>query len=201
MNTKKIKLHDNNYGSQMCDPQLFQGTATGLSFHPGFMSSEQNGGVGSWPQEEYSQTPRTVLTMQGDCVGYDTAAFFATEHLLGMTRFDCPLRPMAALKTAPFGRPPEADLLYRSVDPPQLHEDSVRTYYVPSQQRDASKAPPALQLPLQQQQEQVHRLCGNASNARLLGGDPKNHSFSPHVSELYTATVKLNHGYDSPSLA
>ncbi|KAK3141223.1 hypothetical protein QOZ80_4BG0331080 [Eleusine coracana subsp. coracana] len=196
MNAKKIKLHDHHYTSQMCDPQLFQGTGTGLSFHPGFMSSmpQQNGCTGSWPQEEYSPTSRTVLTTQGGCVGADTAAFFAAEHLLGMARFDCALPPATALNPAPFGRSPEADLLYGSIDPPLLREDSVRTYYVPPQHRSATKAPPALKLPLQQQ-EQVHGMCGNVSTGRLLGGEPQNHSFSPHV-----AASTLLPAMESPSM-
>ncbi|GJN01417.1 hypothetical protein PR202_ga18683 [Eleusine coracana subsp. coracana] len=142
MNAKKIKLHDHHYASQMCDPQLFQGAAAGLSFDPGFMSSmpQQNGGAGSWPQEEYSPTQR------------------------------------------------------KSIDPPLLRDDSVRTYYVPPQHRSAAKVRPALKLPLQQQ-EQVHGMYSNASTGRLLGGEPQNHSFSPHV-----AASTLLPAMESPSI-
>ncbi|OEL30089.1 Myb family transcription factor PHL5 [Dichanthelium oligosanthes] len=191
MNTKKIKLHDHHYGSPLCDPQMFQATAAaGLSFHPGLVSSlpQQHGGAGGWLHEEYSPTPRTVLATQGSCVGSDTAAFFAAEHLLGMSQFDFPLgtttlpATMTAAKTTPFVRSPQAEQLYRQVDP-LLRDNSVRTYYVRPQQRDATEAPPALKLPLQQQhQEQVHGLYGNGSNGRLLGGEPKAHSFSAHVT-------------------
>uniref|UniRef100_A0A0A9GJK1 HTH myb-type domain-containing protein n=1 Tax=Arundo donax TaxID=35708 RepID=A0A0A9GJK1_ARUDO len=109
-----------------------------------------------------------------------------------MARFDgalgtTTLPAIAALKTAPFGRSPETDQLYRSVDPLQLRDNSVRTYYVPPQQRDAGEALPALKLPLQQQQQQqqqeerVHELFRTTSTARLLG-EPKTRSFSPHVA-------------------
>ncbi|XP_062183734.1 myb family transcription factor RLI1-like [Phragmites australis] len=175
----------------MCDPQLFHGTAAGLSFHPGLVSSapQQHGGTGGWLHEEYALTPRSVLTTQSSCVGSDTAAFFAAEHLLGMAPFDCPLGTttlpaMTAAKTAPFGRSPEAEQLYRPIDPLLLRDNSVRTYYVRPQQRDAAEAPPALKLPLQhqRQQERVHGLFGNASAARHFGGEPQTHSFSPHVA-------------------
>ncbi|KAL6651855.1 hypothetical protein ACP70R_010780 [Stipagrostis hirtigluma subsp. patula] len=184
MNTKKIKLHDHHYGSPLCDPQLFPGTAAGLSFHPGLAASlpQQHGGAGGgWLQhEEY--TPRTVLATQGGRVGPDTSAFFAAEELLGMARLDCPLgtTTMTAAKTSPFGRTTtEAEQLYRPVD--MLLDGSVRTYYVRPQQRDAAEAAAALKLPLQQQ-ERVHGLFGNGSAARQLGGEPKTHSFSPHAA-------------------
>ncbi|RLM73508.1 uncharacterized protein C2845_PM15G24540 [Panicum miliaceum] len=197
MNAKKIKLHDHHYGSPLCDPQMFPATAAaGLSFHPGLVSSlpQQHGGAGSWLHEEYTPTPRTVPAMQGSCVGADTAAFFAAEHLLGMARFDFPLgtttlpATMTAAKMAPFVRSPEAEQLYRPVDPLLLRDNSVRTYYVRPQQRDAPEAPPALKLPLQQQQQQEggHALYGNSSTGRLLGGEPKAHSFSPHVTAANT---------------
>nr|CAB3488589.1 unnamed protein product [Digitaria exilis] len=196
MNTKKIKLHDHHYGPSLCDTQMFPSTAAvGLSFHPGLVSSlpQQHGGAGSWLHEEFSPTPRTTVlaTTQGSCVGSDTAAFFAAEHLLGMARFDCPLGtaalpPMTAAKTAaPFIRSPEAERLYRPVDPLLLRDDSVRTYYVRPQQRDVTEAPPpALKLPLQQQlQDRVHGglYGGNVSTGRLLGGEHKARPFSPHV--------------------
>lgn len=197
MNTKKIKLHDHHYGPSLCDPQMFPATAAaGLSFHPGLVSSlpQQHGGAGSWLHEEFSiPTPRTVLASpQGSCVGSDTAAFFAAEHLLGMARFDCPLGTtplpaMAAAQTpAPFVRsPPEPERLYRPIDPLLLRDDSVRTYYVRPQQRAVTEvASPALKLPLQQQQDRVHGLYGgNVSTSRLLGGELKARPFSPHVSE------------------
>ncbi|CAL5029458.1 unnamed protein product [Urochloa decumbens] len=195
MNTsKKIKLHDHHYVSPLCNAQMFPATAAaGLSFHPGLVGSlpQQHGGAGAgcWLHEEYSPTPRTVhTTTQGGCVGADTAVFFAAEHLPG---FDFPLGTTAlpamtaAAKTAPFVRSPEAERLYRPVDPLLLRGDSVRTYYVRPQQRDATEAPPALKLPLQQQQqERVHgSLYGNGSTCRLLsGGEPKTHPFSPHVT-------------------
>ncbi|XP_062227037.1 myb family transcription factor RLI1-like isoform X2 [Phragmites australis] len=189
MNTKKIKLHGHLYGSPPCDPQLFPGTVAGLSFHPGLVSSapQQHGGAGSWMPEEYNQTPRSVLATQGSCVGSDTAAFFAAEHLLGIARFDYPLGTttlpaMAALKTAQFSRSTDAEQLYRPVDPLLLRDGSVRTYYVRQQQRDASEAPPAFNLPLQQKQERVHGLFGNSSTAGLLGGEPETDSFSSHVT-------------------
>ncbi|KAJ1273340.1 hypothetical protein BS78_06G272500 [Paspalum vaginatum] len=186
--TKKIKLHDHHYGSPLCDPQLFPAAAAaGLSFHAGVASSlpQQHGGAGSWLHEEYSPTPRSVLATQGGCVGSDTAAFFAAEHLLGMARFDCPvgattLPAMTAAKQAapPFGRSAEAEELYRSaVDQLLLSDNSVRTYYVRPQQWDATEAPPALKLPFQQQQERGHGLFSNASPGRLLGGEPKAHTF------------------------
>ncbi|TVU16479.1 hypothetical protein EJB05_40047 [Eragrostis curvula] len=185
MNAKKIKLHDHHYGSPLCDPQLFPGTAAGLSFHPGLVSStpQQHSGTGNWLQEEYTPTPRSVLGTQGGggCVGYDTAAFFAAEHLLGMTRLDCALGAstfpaMSALKT-PFSRSPETDQLSML-----LGDSSVRTYYVPPQQRGAAEAPPAPLQQQQQEEERVHGLFGNASTARLLGGEPKTHSFTPHAA-------------------
>ncbi|WVZ87580.1 hypothetical protein U9M48_034194 [Paspalum notatum var. saurae] len=197
--TKKIKLHDHHYGPPLCDPQLFPATAAaaaGLSFHPGLLSSlpqhQQHGGAGSWLHEEYSPTPRPVLATHGGCVGSDTAAFFAAEHLLGMARFDCALGTttlpaMTAAKQAqaapPFGRSAETEELYRpAVDPLLLRDNSVRTYYVRPQPRGATEAPPALKLPFQQQQERAHGLFGNASAGRLLGGEPKAHSFPPLVS-------------------
>ncbi|RLM65620.1 uncharacterized protein C2845_PM16G23190 [Panicum miliaceum] len=195
MNAKKIKLHDHHYGSPLCDPQMFPATAAaGLSFHSGLVSSlpQQHGGAGSWLHEEYTPTPRIVPATQGSCVGADTAAFFAAEHLLGMARFDFPLGTttlpamMTAAKTPPFVRSPEAEQLYRPVDPLLLRDNSVRTYYVRPQQRDAPEAPPALKLPLQQQQERGHELYGNGSSGRLLGGGPKAHSFSAHVTAANT---------------
>jgi hypothetical protein len=179
MNAKKIKLHDHHYRSQMCNPQLLRDTTAALSFHQqGFVPLQNGGGGGSWPHEEYSPTPRSVLPAQGGCVGSDPASFFAAENMVGMARFDRALPPPMV------GRSLEADQLYRSVEPLLLRDDSVRAYYVPPQQRDAAKAPPArLKLPLQQQ-EQVRGLFDDASNGRLLGGgEPKNHPFSPHVSE------------------
>jgi hypothetical protein len=196
MNAKKIKLHDHHFGSPLYDPQMFPTTtAAELSFHPGLVGSlpQQHGG---WLQEDCSPTPRTVLATQGTCVGSDPAAFFAAEHLLGMPRFDCPLgstalSAMTATKTAaPFVRSPEAEQLYRPLDPLLLRDGSVRTYYVRPQQRDATEAPPALKLSLQQQQQQherVHGLYGNGSTGRLMlgggGGEPKAPSFLSHVSE------------------
>lgn len=201
MNTKKIKLHDHHFGSPLYDPQMFPATAAaGLSFHPGLVGSlpQQHGGAGGWLQEEYSPTPRTVLATQGSCVGSDPAAFFAAEHLLGMARFDCTLGStalpaMTATKTAaPFVRSPEAEQLYRPLDPLLLRDGSVRTYYVRPQQRDATEAPPPLKLPLQQQQERGHGLYGNGSTGRLLGGgEPKAPSFSPHVSAHMESWIKF----------
>jgi len=193
MNAKKIKLHDHHYGSPLCDPRYSRPPPL-PGFHLGLVSSlpQQHGGAVSWLHEEYSPTPRTVPATQGSCVGADTAAFFAAEHLLGMPRFDLPLgtttppATMTTAKTPPFVRSPEAEQLYRPVDPMLLRDNSVRTYYVRPQQRDAPEAPPALKLPLQQQQqERGYALYGNGSTGRLLGGDPKAHSFSPHVSDTW----------------
>ncbi|CAO1943679.1 unnamed protein product [Urochloa humidicola] len=198
MNTKKIKLHNHHYGSPLCEAQMFPATAAaGLSFHPGLVGSlpPQHGGAGGWLHEEYSPTPRTVHTTQGGCVGADTAAFFAAEHLLGMARFDFPLGT-----TAPFVRSPEDERLYRPVDPLLLRDDSVRTYYVRPQQRDAMEAPPALKLPLQQQQqERVHGLYGNGTTGRLLGsGEPKGPTFSPHVTANTLLPAMEAPGMQSP---
>lgn len=210
MNTKKIKLHDHHhYGSPLCDPQLLPATAAaaaGLSFHPGLVGSlpPQHGGAGSWLHEEYSPTPRSVLATQGGCVGSDTAAFFATEHLLGMARFDCPLgtttlpAAMTVAKAAPFGQSTEAGQLYRPLEPLLLRDNSVRTYYVRPQQRDAMEAPAALKLPFQQQQERAHGLFGNAPTGRLLGGESKSHSFSPHVTANTLLPAMEAPGVQSP---
>lgn len=208
MNTKKIKLHDHHFGSPLYDPQMFPATAAaGLSFHPGLVGSlpQQHGGAGGWLQEEYSPTPRTVLATQGSCVGSDPAAFFAAEHLLGMARFDCTLGStalpaMTATKTAaPFVRSPEAEQLYRPLDPLLLRDGSVRTYYVRPQQRDATEAPPPLKLPLQQQQERGHGLYGNGSTGRLLGGgEPKAPSFSPHATANTLIQAMESPGMQSP---
>ncbi|XP_039819920.1 protein PHOSPHATE STARVATION RESPONSE 1-like isoform X2 [Panicum virgatum] len=209
MNAKKIKLHDHHYGSPLCDPQMFPAAAAaaGLSFHPGLVSSlpQQHGGSGSWLHEEYTPTPRTAPATQGSCVGADTAAFFATEHLLGMVRFDFPLgtttlpATMTTAKTPPFIRSPEAEQLYRPVGPLLHRDNSVRTYYVRPQHRDAPEAPPALKLPLQQQQEQGHALYGNGSTGRLLGGEPKAHSFSPHVTANTLLPAMEAPGMQSPT--
>ncbi|CAN6229947.1 unnamed protein product [Urochloa humidicola] len=202
MNTKKIKLHDHHYVSPLCSAQMFPATAAaaGLNFHPGLVGSlpPQHGGAGGWLHEEYSPTPRTVPPC---VVGADTAAFFAAEHLPG---FDFPIGTtalpvtMTAAKTAPFVRSPEADRLYRPVDPLLLREDSVRTFYVRPQQRDATEAPPALKLPLQQQ-ERVHGLYGNGSTGRLLGGgEPKTHTFPPHVTANTLLPAMEAPGMQSP---
>ncbi|TVU13946.1 hypothetical protein EJB05_37386, partial [Eragrostis curvula] len=151
--------------SPLCDPQLFPGTLAGLSF-------QQHGDAGN-------QTPRSVLATQpGSCVGSDAAAFFVAEHLLGMARFNFALSrstklpAMATLNGAPFGRLPETDQFYRSVDPPLLRDDSVTTYYVPPRPRDAAEASPApaRKLPLQPQ------------NASTAGGEPEILSISAHVA-------------------
>ncbi|KAG8066603.1 hypothetical protein GUJ93_ZPchr0004g38580 [Zizania palustris] len=207
MNTKKIKLHDRQFGSPLWDPSLLSpaagggGGGDGLSFYPGFVSSsphhyqeqqqQQQHGAGGWLHDEFALAPRSPLLAQ-TCVGSNAAAaFYSAENLLGMAQFDCPalgttttttttLPPMPTSKTPSF-RSSESEL-YRHVDPLLLRADhSVRTYYVRPQQRDAGEPTPLPPLPPppHQQQDRLHGLFGHT---RLLSCEPKTHSFPPQVA-------------------
>lgn len=221
MNAKKIKLRDYHhcYGSPspMCDPQLFPraaaATTAGLSLHPGpglVGSLPQRHGGGGWVHEEHTATTPRAAQGQGGCVvGSDAAAFFAAEELMmgGTARFDSPLggtttalqELTAFAKGPPFARPRpttggERERLY-PVDPLPLRDcAAVRTYYVRPQQRDgATEAPPSLELPFQRGRRQQQQLFGNASTGRLLGGEPKAHSFTAHVSERVESLLDRGH--------
>ncbi|XP_008668738.1 uncharacterized protein [Zea mays] len=200
MDAKKIKLHDYHlYGSQ----QLFP-AAGGLSFHPaaGLMSSLPQPPHAAWLHEDHhTTTPRSVLATHGSlqgsrCVGSDAAAFFAAEELMmGMPRFDdCPLGGTEMTAFAKRPTTEDEQLHYRRpgpVDPLPLRDSAaVRTYYVRPQQRDgATEAPPSLELPFQQGRRQQQQLFGNASTGRLLGGEPKAHSFTAHLLQVATSTL------------
>ncbi|KAL6844456.1 hypothetical protein ACP4OV_026129 [Aristida adscensionis] len=183
MNAKKTKLHDHqhHYGFPLCGD------------HAGLLASSlphQHGGEGGWLQhEDYMLRP--VLGAQGGRVGADTAAFFASEELQGMAQFDFDLGTTttlpamtAAKEAAPFGQSP---------DPPLPHDGLVRTYFVRPQHQHAGEAPHQPLKPpllLQQQQDQLHGLFdGNASTARLLAGEPENHSLSPQIAHALSAPL------------
>ncbi|KAL5215281.1 hypothetical protein ABZP36_004433 [Zizania latifolia] len=202
MNTKKIKLHDRQFGSPLCDPSLLSpaagggggGGGGGLSFHPGLMSSSPHHqqlqhGAGGWLHDEFVLAPRSSLLAQ-TCVGSNAAAFYSAENLLGMAQLDCPAlgttttttTPLPAMPTSktPSFRSSESEL-YRPVDPLLLRADhSVRTYYVRPQQREAGEPTPLPPPPPpHQQQDRLHGLFGHT---RLLSCEPKTHSFPPQVA-------------------
>ncbi|KAL6844132.1 hypothetical protein ACP4OV_025805 [Aristida adscensionis] len=178
MNAKKIKLHDHHYGpSPLCDAPLSAGAgagAGGLSFHHAGLAGSLPHQHGGWLQHG-DYTPRSVLGAQGGGrVGADTAAFFAAEDMLGMARIDCALGTTTTTTALPALSP---------IDSPMPRDIPVRTYFVRPQHRGAGEAPPALKLPLLQQQDRLHGLFGgSAPAARLVAGEPQNHSFSPHVA-------------------
>jgi hypothetical protein len=213
MDAKKIKLHDYHlYGSQ----QLFP-AAGGLSFHPapGLMSSLPQPPHAGWLHEDHhTTTPRSVLATHGSlqgsrCVGSDAAAFFAAEELMmGMPRFDdCPLGGTEMTAFAKRPTTEDEQLYYRRpgpVDPLPLRDSAaVRTYYVRPQQRDgATEAPISLELPFQRGRRQQQQLFGTASTGRLLGGEPKAHSFTAHVSKCVESLllIEVSHSCPSPNL-